>query len=397
MMMSQTEHMSPAVDEEADVVTPDANDGTHALDRFLASTDDMTKIPTTDVLKRFGRTRRGAVVNDSIGRWFREQNLEMFPDIADADYYGEVTVRRAAREAHVPSLEAVSSNPATPPAHLPGVNSWVLSSLKDDAEALDVLEYGESVETAVDRMKERNRTKLPLFFSSHDRSTLIGTVTLAELTFENTEEHSKLIERATTQVPVVSTNEKLFDWIPAILSYGFIYGKNQEDEIVQIYTTHDVATHLNGIAAMFLRANEIEELVREALAGVDDSDLQNARGNRGDLTSIDLDGNGKHFQRSDISPSGATDTDQRVVDKLTFGEYMKCIGDPHIWSEHFSRPDIAMMDKERCLRSLNDARLARNAVMHFNRSSSMGNHIPTFEALAVWLRRIVSARQTHSS
>jgi hypothetical protein len=268
------------------------------------------------------------------------------------------------------------------------VNSWVLSSLKDDAEELDFLEYGASVDDAINLMKEKGRTKLPLFFSATDKATLIGTVTLADLTFDVTDVDSKLVEKASTQVPVIGTNEKLFDWIPAIMSYGFVYGKNHDGQIVQIYTTHDVATHLNAIAAMFLRANELEELVRTVLAEVDEKELARARRSVGSLKDLDLDGAGKKLKQNDISPSGGSDAEQRLVDTFTFADYMKCIADPLIWEQHFASRDVPMMDKERCIRSLNDARLARNEVMHFGRSNALGTLIPSFEALAVWLRKL---------
>lgn len=361
------------------------------LDAFIRSSDRSRSFPTQYVLDCFGRTRRGAVVNARIQSWLNQNGLEMQPEIAEADYYGEVLIRRTTDPDHG---EPVTTNPALAisAASFPGVNSWVLSSLKDDAEELDFLEYGASIDAAVDMMKEKNRTKLPLFFSGDDRATLIGTVTLADLTFDVADSKSKLVEKAATQVPVIGTNEKLFDWIPAIMSYGFVYGKDHDGQIVQIYTVHDVATHLNAIAAMFLRANEIEELVRKVLSNVDDQDIVRARQEAKSLGRIDLDGAGKQLEPHEISPSGGSDTDQRLVDSLTFADYMKCIADPQIWEQHFASLDIRFMDKERCLRSLNDARLARNEVMHFGRSNSLNTLIPSFEALAVWLRKLSTAQ-----
>lgn len=376
--------------EQEDVLVSEEED---ELDEFLNSGEASRSFPTQYVLVCFGRTRRGAAVNARIQAWLQENHLEMRPEIAEADYYGDVLIRRAVEPERgvpdVPVRPSVSNSALS----FPGATSWVLSSLKDDAEELDCLEYGASIDAAVDLMKEKNRTKLPLFFSKSDRETLIGTVTLADLTFDVADSKSKLVEKAVTQVPVIGTNEKLFDWIPAIMSYGFVYGKNHDGQIVQIYTVHDVATHLNTIAAMFLRANEIEELVRTLLENVDDQDIARAKQAARSLGHIDLDGAGKRLDRQEISPSGDSDTDQRVVDSLTFADYMKCIADPQIWEQHFASLDIAIMDKERCLRSLNDARLARNEVMHFGRSNSLSALIPSFEALAVWLRKVATASQ----
>lgn len=360
------------------------------LDNFALSSEGARFFRTTYVLECFGRERRGANVNRRIEQWLHERNLEMFPAIADADFYGEVEIRRISKSsenADVAESEYVTSG--SPVQAASGVNSWVLSSLKDDAEELDFLEYGASVEDAINKMKDRGRSKLPVFFSGDDRSSLIGTVKLAELTFEKIEENSKLIEKTTTQVPVVGTNEKLFDWIHEILKNGFIYGKNDIGEVVQIYTTFDVARYMNTISEMFLRANEIEELLRSFLSRVRESDLRDAQKRFKNLTEIPIDDvGGKFFRRNEISPDGGQDSELRYVDSLMFGDYMKCIGDPKIWDEHFSETGIRGIDKERCLRSLNDARLARNTVMHFNRSDSFEKLIPSFESLAVWLRRV---------
>lgn len=387
--MKNSEHNYAAPKSADDQNTTRVSESEDELDAFANSIDESKRFRTTYVLKCFGRTRRGQVVNKLINDWLHENGLEMFPAIADADYYGEVIIhRRDASLNFSTNKDTLSSSTASTPA-ISGVNSWVLSSLKDDAEELDYLEYGATVEDAVELMKQKSRTKLPLFFSKEDKSGLIGTVTLAQLTYDQMGDNPKLVEKATVQVPVVGTNEKLFDWVPTILRHGFIYGKNQDDEIVQMYTTFDVATHLNAIAAMFLRANEIEELLREVLSQVPEEDLRNAREQTRSLRSIPLDtSETKFFAQEDLASGNSLDALHREVDSMMFSDYMKCIGDPQIWNEHFARTDIPGIDKETCMTSLNDARIARNTVMHFNRSDSLENLIPSFEALAVWLRKV---------
>lgn len=160
---------------------------------------------------------------------------------------------------------------------------------------------------------------------------------------------------------------------------------------MQIYTTFDVALHLNTIAAMFLRANEIEELLRAALAGIKSQELASIRRNIKQLTDIELDeASGKRFSPQEIVPSDSQESGQRLVDAMVFSDYMKCIDDPAVWETRFASVTAAGITKEQCLRSLNDARLARNKVMHFNRSDDLDNLIPSFEALAVWLRKVVA-------
>lgn len=238
-------------------------------------------------------------------------------------------------------------------------------------------------------MKTKGRTKMPLFFDDVDRSTLIGTVTLTDCTMDVASHETRLVELAQTQVPVVLTNEKLSDWIPAILQHGFVYGRNPDGCVVQIYTTHDLAVHLNSIAQMFLRVHEIEELMRNILDQVPDHELREAMNNVGNINSIATsDGSGNLFKPEEIRPAGQSST-ERFVESLMFSDYMKCISYPEVWTGYFASANTNLaLDREKCLRSLNDARLARNRVMHISRQEVLETLAPSLECLAVWLRKI---------
>lgn len=369
----------------------DGQSGQDELHKFVSSDKPSVQLATSYVLECFGRSRRGAIVNRRINEWLAENQLEMFPDISSADYYGDVEIRRLSldSEPQTPKPDESSNESA---AEKSAVGGWVLSSLKSDADELDSLQYGDSVSDAIELMQQRNRTKLPLFFSKNDRSTLIGTVTISDLTFDKVSDQTKLINVATTQVPVVGTNEKLFDWVSTILQHGFIYGKNARNEIVQIYTTWDLATHLNSIAAMFLRANEIEELLRGVLADVPEAKLKKAI-KKGPLTEVYIDTEQSiTLTKEEVYASGPDDSEKSYAQKLVFADYIRAVADDTIWSEVFRAGRISDEDKPRCIRSLNDARLARNRVMHFNRSEIPEDMIPSFEALAVWLRQIMQSK-----
>ena len=361
------------------------------LDKFVLSDKKSKQFATSYVLECFGRSRRGAIVNRLINEWLEKNQLSMFPDISSADYYGEVEIRRLSLDSE-PQTQKPDESSNESGSEKSAVGGWVLSSLKSDADELDSLQYGDSVSDAIELMQQRNRTKLPLFFSKNDRSTLIGTVTLSDLTFDKVSDQTKLINVATTQVPVVGTNEKLFDWVSTILQHGFIYGKNERNEIVQIYTTWDLATHLNSIAAMFLRANEIEELLRGFLADVSKEDLKDAT-RKIPLTEVYIDTKqSTKLTKEEVNASGSDDSEKSYSQQLVFADYIRALADDKIWSKVTGSGRISDEDKPRCIRSLNDARLARNRVMHFNRSEIPEDMIPSFEALAVWLRQIVQSK-----
>lgn len=93
--------------------------------------------------------------------------------------------------------------------------------------------------------------------------------------------------------------------------------------------------------------------------------------------------------------SPSDDQPDHPVDSFVFSEYIRCIGSPDIWDKYFAKQGIRRLDKKCCIESLNDARLARNSVMHFNRISSNYDPVPALESLAVWLRDI--AHRSNSS
>jgi hypothetical protein len=349
---------------------------------------------TQEVLGWFGRERRGAAVV----RWIREDldrfNLEMKPSIEDADYYGNVTItpKSSSNDLDEHSTENTQDD-LTPESESRSENAagWILSSLKADADTLDFLCYGETTNDAIEKMKSRGRSKLPLFFDENDMSSLIGTITLGDLTIDNATEQSKLIDLAQTKVPVLPTDDSLMDWIPAILQYGFVYGKRPDGTIVQIYTVTDVAHHLTTLAQMFLRANELEDLIRGYLSRFDDNDVESARDSIRNLTSIPLhsssDETEKYFAPEDLSTSDAGEG--HIAETFMFSDYMKCFGAPEFWDARAERSEkFRKLDKEKCIRSLNDARLARNRVMHVGRQDVVDTLIPSFEAAAVWLRKL---------
>lgn len=363
------------------------------IDLFDLGDESFKEVYTVDVLNYFGRKRRGVVVNRLIEDSLADNNLTMIPDIEEADYYGYVTIAENALDeddSPVPSPSFSEETRRSEDGGAVGRGSFLSSLKPDDAEELQSLSYDMTVSDAVEKMRSSGFRKMPLFFDSRDRSTLIGTVCIDDLAFDSVDEGTtRLVHLAQRQVPVVNTNEKLSDWIPSILEHGFIYGRGKDGSVVQIYTTHDVALHLNSVSEMFLRIYELENLLRGVFGLVDEETLRSAARRSGPLHEIlDSTGCGPLFTQSDISPQD-NGGEERYVETLTFANYMKCMSDDVIWENYFSDSVNGIeLDRDRCLRSLNDARLARNRVMHVDRQEVLETLAPSLECLAVWLRKI---------
>ena len=264
----------------------------------------------------------------------------------------------------------------------------MVSSLKDDDAELDRLHYGDKVEFAVNEMQRRGHSRMPLFFQKGDKTMLIGTVSVQDLLLAE-EGTTELVDLAQTTLPEIPTDDKLFDHIQTILEHGAAYGKDPSGEIVQIYTASDVANRLNTLAQMFLRVNEIEDLARQFLTGIDEQEVEAARNAHKSLKDIPLDlGGNKHLSQNDIATN---ETKGHPAESYMFSDYMKCIGNPGLWERHVqSTPFGEHLDKENCIRSFNGARIARNAVAHRADQETLSKLVPQLESLAVWMRKLVA-------
>ena len=386
--------MSQQVDLDQVQADDEGARGEESLQGFIKSASnhpDGKLIPTSTLLRMFGYARRGVNVNRYIQDELANEGLQILPSLGEADFYGEVFVRPIPDpKDHASGLsddsgavgqERQESNSS--------LAEWIVSSLKEDGDSLDFLVYGDTVSSAREKMLAKRRSKLPLFFSEDDKSSLIGTVTYADLNSEDADRN--LVELAQTHVHVVPTNDKLFDWIPLILQQGMVYGKDPAGNIVQIYTTKDVAHRLNMLAQMFLRVNELEDLIRGFLRGVETRQVAEAKGRWGSLTEVPLDlDESVYLASKDLR--GAGSAGEHVAESFVFSDYIKCFGDTEFWTNNIASLTPGQeLDKEKCIRSMNDARIARNAVMHCSSQQDLERVAPTLEALAVWLRKIAHA------
>ncbi|MDP9832676.1 CBS domain-containing protein [Trueperella abortisuis] len=349
------------------------------------------QISTQNLLKRKNKVRRGNITNKEIRDELTRTKWEIFPAIENANYYGDVRLSPISSGSEASHSGITNGNNAA--SHISSaVQGSVLSLLKaDEPNDLDYLTYGMTPKEALSQMQSTGRSKMPLFFNEEDMSSMIGSVTVSDLAFGIAEGKRKLVEMAQTQVPVFPTESKLSDCIPSILQNGFIYGSDSNRQIVQIYTLADLAKHLHSTSEMFLRVQEIENLIRRILSQATEDQLKKAVASTPALTEIKKSNNSAPlFTQEDIS-YGLSNESERYVETLTFAGYMKCFSSEVVWDSCFG--NINGLDRDKCLSALNDARLARNKVMHISNDEIVETLTPSFECLAVWLRKAAPEEQ----
>jgi hypothetical protein len=139
---------------------------------------------------------------------------------------------------------------------------------------------------------------------------------------------------------IVDSNRTLFDAIPTIVEYGYVLVRDQRDKrITGIVTASDLSLQFQILAEPFLLLREIELHVRRLLGDK--------------LSTVD-------FELLGSFALGPKNKPQTVAD-LTFGEYVRLLQHPQLWSKLNLRIDCGALTA-----LLEEVRLIRNDVMHFD-------------------------------
>ncbi|MGA2588638.1 MAG: CBS domain-containing protein [Bryobacteraceae bacterium] len=151
---------------------------------------------------------------------------------------------------------------------------------------------------------------------------------------------------------IVDSNRTLFDAIPTIVEYGYVLVRDQRDRrITGIVTASDLSLQFQALAEPFLLLREIELHVRQLL------------GNKLTIADFDV---FDHAPPSIYKP-------QNVAD-LTFGQYVRLFQNHQTWSKLGLRIDPGVLTA-----LLEDVRLIRNDVMHFDPDPMTADELGTLK------------------
>jgi predicted transcriptional regulator len=145
-------------------------------------------------------------------------------------------------------------------------------------------------------------------------------------------------------VELVSIKESLFTVIPLIARQDCVLVRDNSKLITGIVTAFDISEHLQQFAEPFWRLEDLENYVRllldSHLVAADFEGLNNNRKQRG-LPEV------------------------TAVDDLTFGDYVELV------ATHWERFGLSL-DQSKFIAELRRANQIRNQLMHFRRSTELG-------------------------
>lgn len=360
--------------------------------------DHGVLVSVQKLLEKAGVKRRGKQITRRINTKFADAGLIFEPALAQADYYGQVRIRPQKPETRSSEVSSASEDAGDELA--PRQTEIMLSALKEDSAEFECLALGATPLEALDEMVLHGYSKMPLFWDINKRTSFIGTVRVSKLAAviadayatpssgpanknqpkeenkppeeenkpeeeanEPKEEGNKppeegsepeeeermpqldaedLLRAVETGAKVVSTSERLDDWVQEILDSGYIYGKDADGNIVQIYTRSDIGTYMHRMANAFIRVQNLEEVIRAILPrfmtsnlqdGSFDNELKKIR--RISLQDVKSFEDEKPLLKSDAGED-RTDPQKKILD-LTFAQYVKCFGSEDLWMRWIER------------------------------------------------------------
>ena len=300
-------------------------------------------------LSWFGVYKRGYKKVREIRRSLRRLRITTVPDF-DATYIdGEVEFRPVDVPAETPlSPESGGNTPvafsaireAAPDDALPAEQLYDpvprLGQLEAANRAPTIAGPSDPLSVAMTKMIANDFSQLPVM---ENERVVKGYVSWTTIGTAHTLGRSctSVSDCTEKEAPIMSVDKPLFEAVGMIAEKGFVFVRGQDQTITGVVTTTDISMQFHRLSEPFMLIAQIEGHLRRMLArSVPRERILDAR---------------------DPADSG------RVVESvtdLTFGEYVRLLEDPSVWS--LLRTNI---DRSVVIERLKDVRDLRNEIVHF--------------------------------
>ena len=215
----------------------------------------------------------------------------------------------------------------------------------------------ETVQRAVTLMLNHNFSQLPVMVNERDvkgivtwktigRRFVLGSV--CETVQEVMEPHQE-----------ISADASLFNAIDVIVRHDCVLIRDSTKTISGIVTTHDLGCQFGSLSEPFLLLGEIENHIRGILMPLSKAEL--------------------------AAGADPADSEREVEDvtDLGFGEYLRLLTDPKMWSKLSLK-----IDQKTFTHHLEDIRKIRNDVMHFDPEGIGPEDMKSLRSMVSFLRQL---------
>jgi CBS domain-containing protein len=280
---------------------------------------------------------------DNVGRIERDlaaARLRCEPSFVDGSMRTVVTVAAiSANEADAADQTAASpgADESAPEAAeqdeqlvLPQV-AWLVRDVPSATGSIEYIHPSATLEQAQQIMMENGFSQLAVMTGPTELKGAVSWEGIAKARVANA---SVSLGNAIDRFPkVVYADQELLDQLDVIYAAGFVFVRDQDDNICGIITNADLTSQFADLTIPFYQLGEIERRIRQCIsAAFSIEELRRATG-RPKLES---------------------------ADNMMFGQYQNLLKDPDQWQRmHW------MLDRERFIDHLDKVRIMRNHVMHF--------------------------------
>lgn len=328
-----------------------------------------------EIIGWFGAKRRGVNVVAMIREAFKQKNLITNPDF-EYEYIDGLVIFQLASNAESPSAPEPDSETDDSSSFLEEPSTLLNEGLitTDPTYRLGKLPAAnhkpvmvhpdDSINKAVTLMMEHDFSQLPV---QRNVSSVEGMFTWESLANRLHFGHSPTkVGECMERAHVISSELSIFDAVAEVTQNNVVLVRANNKLITGIVTTFDLSRQFRQLGEPFLLLGEIENQVRRILDGCFTLE---------ELTKI----------------RDETDTDREVtsLSDLTFGEYLRLIENGENWGK------LAMpLDRPEFVKKLDDVRVIRNNVMHFDPDGIDDSDIDTLRKFARFMQRIADMKHS---
>ncbi|WP_417735243.1 CBS domain-containing protein [Rosistilla oblonga] len=333
-----------------------------------------------EILTWFGAKRRGVNVTAKIRKRMEEHGLKTFPDFEYEYIDGEVrfkptdwkpvliTNQRLEVNSGVTEKDIADETSPQPLNEGLGITdpTYRLGKLPAANKKPLTVKPSDSIAKAVTLMMEHDYSQLAVVTTPSSVEGLFTWESLAtRLHFGHT---PKSVGECMARPHVISSELSIFDAVVEITRHDVALVRAPNKMITGIVTTFDLSQQFRQLGEPFLLLGEIENQIRRLLDGC--FTLQELKGGRDD-----------------------TDSEREIngLSDLTFGEYLRLIENQQNWT----KLEIPL-DRPEFVKKLDEVRVIRNSVMHFDPDGIDGSDLDALRKFALFLQRIADVKHSEN-
>lgn len=282
---------------------------------------DPEKLTVRELLKRFGKQKRGESINNRIRNGLERFKLHTSPDFANAWLDSKVTIDLDPEGPGVPRTPA--SDPTRRIGALEAAKNKKLVSVNPDSD----------LTKATTKMEKGDYSQLPVMQNDRD---IKGIVTWKHIGAARGQERMRVNQCMEEQPEVIHRDTRLLEAIRKVSKHGCVLVRDK-GKITGIVTATDVLDFFHDLAEPFLLIGEIEGHLRNLIHG--------------------------KFTCEQLQAAAAGEGRKKIEGSadLTFGGYVQLLGNRANWER------LGLdRDREEFIRYLKTVNRIRNEVMHFS-------------------------------